>query len=183
MPTVNVPPALIAQETSAWCFAAVEQMVRAYYGLAAASQYQIARRNLAALAGQVLAIQERWELAQVLDLTGNIAEMNGNNPQSNVAMLVAGQWNTFDHATTGGQFVDGLTAEIVKREIDNNRVFVIGTTIHYYLVYGYTETANDIVLHIRDPWPVGQGGSRTQISLQEFLTMSGHTAIVFGQAG
>lgn len=58
MPTVNNPPALVAQETPSWCFAAVEQMVRAYRELAAATQYAIARRNTAALATVDPEVQE-----------------------------------------------------------------------------------------------------------------------------
>ncbi|WP_454703381.1 hypothetical protein [Agrobacterium leguminum] len=44
----------------AWCFAAVEQMVPAYYGLPAATQYEIARRNTEALATVDPQVQERW---------------------------------------------------------------------------------------------------------------------------
>lgn len=61
MPTVNNPPVLVPQDTAAWCFAAVEQMVRAYRGLPAATQYDIARRNTAALATVDPQVQERWE--------------------------------------------------------------------------------------------------------------------------
>lgn len=180
MPTVNNPPALVAQETPSWCFAAVEQMVRAYRELAAATQYAIARRNTAALATVDPEVQERWELALILDQSAAIDEMGGANPDSNIVRLVSSQWNAFDHATTGGHFVADLTPEIVRGEIDNNRVFVIGTHIHYYVVYGYTEAGKDLELHILDPWPTGHGGSRTRIGLQEFLGMAGHTAITFG---
>ncbi|MFK3780329.1 hypothetical protein [Agrobacterium sp. NPDC089420] len=180
MPTVHNPPALIAQETPSWCFAAVEQMVRAYYGLGAATQYAIARRNTAALATVDPQVQERWELAQVLDQSAEIDEQDGANPDSNIVKLVFSQWNAFDHATTGGRFVDALTADIVRREIDHDRVFVIGTHIHYYLVYGYTENGKDLELHVLDPWPAGQGGTRTRIGLQEFLRTPAHTAVVFG---
>ncbi|PZP08744.1 hypothetical protein QYR00_22855 [Agrobacterium tumefaciens] len=180
MPTVNNPPALIAQATAAWCFAAVEQMVRAYYGLGPATQYEIARRNTAALATVDPQVQERWELAQVLDQSASINELGGANPNSNIVKLVSSQWNAFDHTTTGGHFVDGLTADIARREIDNNRVFVIGTHIHYYLVYGYTVNGKDLELHILDPWPAGQGGTRTRIGLREFLEMPARVAIIFG---
>ncbi|MCZ7447921.1 hypothetical protein O8B93_10035 [Agrobacterium rhizogenes] len=179
MPTVNNPPALIAQETPSWCFAAVEQMVRAYRGLAAATQYAIARRNTAALATVDPQVQERWELAQILDQSGDVDEMGGANPHSEVVKLVSSQWNAFDHGTTGGQFVPALTVDIVRREIDNNRVFVIGTNIHYYLVYGYTEEGKGLQLHIRDPWPAGRGGTKTRIGLQEFLATPAHTAVIF----
>ena len=62
----------------------------------------------------------------------------------------------------------------------NNRVFVIGTHIHYYLVYGYTVNGKDLDLHILDPWPAGQGGTRTRIGLREFLEMPARVAIIFG---
>lgn len=182
MPTVTNIPALIPQRTPSWCFAAVEEMVRAYYGLGAATQYAIARRNTAALATVDPQVQERWELAQVLDQSTGVNENGGANQNSDVVKLVSSQWNSFDHEATGGQFVAALTAEIVKREIDNNRVFVIGTNIHYYLVYGYTEEGKDLQLHILDPWPAGQGGTKTRIGLQEFLAMPAHVAIVFNHA-
>ncbi|CDN95007.1 hypothetical protein [Agrobacterium tumefaciens] len=182
MPTVTNLPALIAQGTPSWCFAAVEEMVRAYYGLPAATQYAIARRNTAALANADPQVQERWELAQVLDQSTGVDEMGGANQNSDVVKLVSSQWNSFDHETTGGQFVADLTAEIVRREIDNNRVFVIGTNIHYYLVYGYTDNGKDLELHIHDPWPAGRGGTKTRIGLQEFLRTPAHTAIIFDHA-
>jgi hypothetical protein len=180
MPTVNNPPALVPQLTPAWCFAAVEQMVRAYYGLPAATQYVIARRNTAALATVDPEVRERWELAEVLDQTGGINEQAGANRNSNIVQLVSSQWNAFDHETTGGHFVNGLTADIVRHEIDNNRVFVIGTEYHYYLVYGYTVNGKDLELHILDPWPAGRGGARTRLGLQEFLAMPARVAITFG---
>lgn len=180
MPTVNKPPVLVPQDTPAWCFAAVEQMVRAYYGLPAATQYEIARRNTEALATVDPQVQERWELAQVLDQSAGINEQGGSNANSNVVKLVSSQWNAFDHTTTGGHFVNGLTADIVRHEIDNNRVFVIGTEYHYYLVYGYTVNGKDLELHILDPWPARRGGTRTRIGLQEFLVMPARVAITFG---
>ena len=152
MPTVNNPPVLVPQDTPAWCFAAVEQMVRAYYGLPAATQYEIARRNTEALASVDPQVQERWELALVLDQSAGIDEQGGANANSNVVKLVSSQWNAFDHTTTGGHFVNGLTADTVRHEIDNNRVFVIGTEYHYYLVYGYTVNGKNLELHILDPW-------------------------------
>lgn len=183
MPTVTDVPALIAQRTPSWCFAAVEEMVRAYYGLAPATQYAIARRNTEALATVDPQVQDRWEMAQVLDQSAGINEMGGANQNSDVVKLVSSQWNAFDHATTGGQFVANLTAEIVKCEIDNNRVFVIGTNIHYYLVYGYTENGKDLELHVLDPWPAGQGGTRTRFGLQALLATPAHTAIIFNRGG
>ncbi|MCZ7852630.1 MULTISPECIES: hypothetical protein [Agrobacterium] len=180
MPTVNNPPVLVPQDTPAWCFAAVEQMVRAYYGLPAATQYEIARRNTEALASVDPQVQERWELAQVLDQSAGIDEQGGANANSNVVKLVSSQWNAFDHTTTGGHFVNGLTADTVRHEIDNNRVFVIGTEYHYYLVYGYTVNGKNLELHILDPWPAGRGGARTRIGLQEFLAMPARVAIAFG---
>lgn len=180
MPTVNNPPVLVPQDTPAWCFAAVEQMVQAYRGLPAGTQYDIARRNTAALATVDPQVQERWELAQVLDQSAGILELGAANPNSNIVKLVSSQWNAFDHTTTGGHFVNGLTADIVRSEIDNNRVFVIGTEYHYYLVYGYTVNGKDLELHILDPWPAGRGGARTRLGLQEFLGMPARVAITFG---
>ncbi|WP_158218305.1 hypothetical protein [Roseateles puraquae] len=51
MKTVNHPPALIAQETTSWCFAAAEQMVRRYFKLEDDTQWQIAERLCRGLPG------------------------------------------------------------------------------------------------------------------------------------
>jgi hypothetical protein len=178
MPNVNNPPALIAQETGAWCFAAAEQMVRAYYGLEARNQYQIARRIAAARAELDPQFQETWQLAQALDASMEQTENGGANLASQVVQLVRTQWGAFDHDATHGHFEANLTAEIVKREIDANRIFVLGAEIHYYVVYGYSDDGKTML--VRDPWPAGTGGMRATVSLATFNGWNGHTAILFG---
>ncbi|MDK4734785.1 hypothetical protein [Rhizobium sp. CNPSo 3490] len=177
MPTVTTPPALVAQETSSWCFAAAEVMVRSYRSLPAVLQYDIARRTTWALAELDPAVQERWELAEALDLSAGQREEGGANLLSQVVQLVRTQWNAFDNAATGGRFVQHLTAELVRTEIDNDRIFVVGTAIHYYVVYGYSDDGN--VLDVRDPWPAGQGGLTPRIALAEFLGLPAHVTILF----
>lgn len=177
MPDVKNPPLLVAQETQSWCFAAAEVMVRNCFGLPNLSQYVIARRiteNLAALDPEV---QEKWELALMMDQSLDLQEDGGTNSSSHLVQLVRSQWNAFDHTSTSGYFVPDLTAELVRKEIDNNRVFVIGNAIHYYVVYGYSENGN--VLHLRDPWPAGRGGSTTQMRLKELVSLKGSVTIFF----
>ncbi len=177
MREVQNPPALTAQETPAWCFAAAEVMVRRYYGLQEATQYAIARRSLEALASLDPDVQEAWELAAVLDQSGQVDENNGRNMNSHIVQLVRTRWNAFDNAATGGRFITGLTTDMVRTEIDNNRIFVIGNAIHYYVVYGYSEDGE--VLHLRDPWPSGRGGERTRITLRELQSVRGSVVIFF----
>jgi hypothetical protein len=171
------PPALVAQETPAWCFAAAEVMVRSYRHLEAMPQYAIARRITASLAALDPEVQEVWQVALALDNSTGQHEDDGANRDSQVVELVRTQWNAFDTAETGGRFVQGLTPELVQGEIDHNRIFVVGTTIHYYVVYGYSN--NGSTLRIRDPWPAGQGGLRTSITLEEFEKIPAHVVIFF----
>ncbi|KKZ84087.1 hypothetical protein B5K05_23495 [Rhizobium phaseoli] len=177
MPSVTRPPALVAQETPSWCFAAAEVMVRNYRGLPTMSQYDIARRITWSLAELDPAVQERWELAEALDASIGQHEDGGANLRSQIVQLVRTQWNAFDNMATGGRFVQSLTAKLVQTEIDNDRIFVVGTAIHYYVVYGYSDDGK--VLDVRDPWPAGQGGLRTRITLEEFLMLPAHVAIFF----
>ncbi len=177
MPTVANPPALVAQETPSWCFAAAEVMVRNYRKLPPLSQYEIARRITRSLAALDPAVQEQWDLAEALDASTEQPENGGANMLSQVVQLVRTQWNAFDTAATGGRFAQNLTSEQVRTEIDSDRIFVIGTTIHYYVVYGYSKDGN--VLDIHDPWPAGRGGLRTQITLEELRNLTANVVIFF----
>lgn len=176
---VTNPPALVAQETGAWCFAAAEVMVRAYSNLSAMSQYAIARRNTLSLAALDPDVQEQWELALALDASADPPqqENGGANLTSQIVQMVRTQWNAFDVVTTGGRFIAHLTADLVRGEIDNDRIFVIGTAIHYYVVYGYSDNGN--TMKLLDPWPVGKGGLTTTKTLQDFLALDGHVTIFF----
>ncbi|MGF6157541.1 hypothetical protein M2267_002800 [Ensifer sp. KUDG1] len=179
MTTVLHPPPLVPQGSAAWCFAAAEAMVRSFRNLPAVSQYDIARRSTFALASLDPAVQERLQIAQALDLSTDQLENDGANRNSQVVQLVRTQWNAFDNATTGGHFLNvPLTAQAVKTEIDNNRIFVIGNAYHYYVVYGYENDGNTLLL--RDPWPEGVGGLTPQMSLANFLQLPGRVAILFG---
>ncbi len=173
------PPVLVAQETGAWCFAAAEVMVRAYRNLSAMSQYAIARRNTLSLAALDPNVQEEWALAQTLDasVTPPQREDDGANLASQAVQMVRTQWNAFDMVSTGGRFVENLTADLVRGEIDHDRIFVIGTAIHYYVVYGYSDNGN--TMKLLDPWPVGEGGLTGTKTLQSFLALDGHVTIFF----
>ncbi|HEV7309256.1 papain-like cysteine protease family protein [Ensifer sp.] len=178
MTTVAHPPALVPQETGAWCFAAAEVMVRSYRGLTAYTQYQIARRITFALAELDPEVQEHLEFAQAMDQSTGQQESGGANLSSEVVQLIRSQWNAFDNAATGGQFASAdLTAVQVKAEIDNNRIFVIGNAYHYYVVYGYEDDGKTLLL--RDPWPQGVGGMTARMSLANFLQIAGRVVIVF----
>lgn len=180
MPTVKNPPALVAQETPAWCFAAAEVMVRNYLRLPPIAQYDIARRITESLANLDPAVQEQWQIAQALDLSTAQKENGGANLQSEIVQMVRLQWNAFDNAATGGRFFQNLDAQAVKNEIDNNRIFVIGTSYHYYVVYGYADDGRTLLL--RDPWPAGKGGLKQQISLADFVQLPAHVVIFFDRA-
>jgi len=171
------PPALVAQETPSWCFAAAEVMVRNYRTLPLMSQYAIARRITLSLAALDPAVQEQWDLAQALDASTGQHEDGGANMASQLVQLYRTQWNAFDTAATGGRFVQNLSPELVRGEIDNDRIFVVGTTIHYYVVYGYSDNGN--TMQVRDPWPAGKGGLRTEITLADFQALEAHVAIFF----
>jgi len=171
MPTVANPPALVAQETGAWCFAAAEVMVRNYYNVAASTQYAIARRQALLLAESDSNLEYRWVMAESSDMGAQRNEAGGTNLNSEIVQLVRAQRNVFNDGATGGRIIPGnLTPQLVRDEIDANRIFVIGTDIHYYVVYGYT--TNGMVMNVRDPWPPNQGGMKTEIRLNDFLRSS-----------
>lgn len=180
MRTVSDPPTLVAQKTSSWCFAAAEVMVRTYYGLPKLTQYQIARASTEALSKVQFGLGERWELAMALDSSLEITEDDGENPNSHIANLVRGQWHSFNHEATGGRFIANVSWADVQEEIDNDRVFVVGSDIHYYVVFGYAEEREGKWLYVLDPWPAGKGGQKTVLSFAELKATDGHTCIVFG---
>lgn len=180
MRTVSDPPTLVAQKTSSWCFAAAEVMVRAYYGLPKLTQYEIARASTEALSEAQFGLRERWELAMALDSSLGVTENDGENPSSHIANLVRGQWHSFNHEATGGRFIANVSWADVQEEIDNDRVFVVGSDIHYYVVFGYSEEREGKWLYVLDPWPAGKGGQKTVLSFAELKATDGHTCIVFG---
>lgn len=177
MPTVKNPPALVAQETPNWCFAAAEVMVREYYGLATLTQYEIAKKctNARALLENIL--NEELTIARVQDVSLQAQELDGDNLNSYVVQAMRKQRNAFDHISCGGKFVSRLTAEVAKGEIDSDRIFVVGNTTHYFVVYGYSD--DGATLHVLDPLPVGRGGKRTTLTLKELVGSEGNVTILF----
>ena len=177
MPTVKNPPALVAQETGAWCFAAAEQMVRSFFGFAARTQYQIARQ-LAASRGLVDPnFIEQWQLALALDESANQPDNNGANNASQVVQLVRATYGTINDADTHGRFVENLSAADIRGEIDANRIFVIGNAIHFYVVYGYEDNGNTML--VRDPWPPNHGGQNSRVTLATYQDWDNRIAIFF----
>jgi hypothetical protein len=178
MPTVNNPPALVAQQTGAWCFAAAEVMVRSFYNLPVMTQYNIARRSTAALAQLDPSVQDNWDMALAMDQSLNEQENGGANMASQIVQMVNSHWGAFDNAATNGHFLNtALTAADVRNEIDNNRIFVVGSPIHYYVVYGYNNNGNTML--VLDSWPPNQGGLVTQLTVVQFLTYSNRVVVLF----
>jgi hypothetical protein len=176
MKTVSQPPRLIAQQTTAWCFAAAEQMVRRYYGLPDDSQWTIADRLCRGLAALDPGFQERWVLAISMDEFTGQQPQGGNNLSSAVVGLVRNQYGAVNVEATGGRYLP-LTAKLVREQIDANRIFVIGTAIHYYVVYGYDDDGSTLL--VRDPWPKGTGGLTSKLTLAEFGAEKDRVAIVY----
>ncbi len=183
MPDVPNPPSLIAQETGAWCFAAAEQIVRAYYELEERTQYEIARAFTSARALVEAELGVEWQTAVLMDATAEPPELEegGANLNSAVVQLVRSEYGVFNQDATGGAIVGLLTEGIVRAEIDVDRVLVIGNSIHYYVVIGYDGAGDDFRLHVLDPWPPGGGGQRDWVTFAEFQGWVNKVAITFGE--
>ncbi|MBD9571879.1 papain-like cysteine protease family protein [Ensifer sp. ENS08] len=179
MRTVRNPPSLIPQETGSWCFAAAEAMVRAYYRLPTLSQYEIARASTEALSRTGTRITEQWEMARALDDSMGVAEDGGRNLNSNVVQLVRGQWNSFSQEVARAYFIKDPQWDDIRREIENDRILVVGNANHYFVVIGYSEEDGVQELLVLDPLPVGRGGNRSLLSFDELLSIEGHACIAF----
>jgi len=178
MPNVTNPPALAPQQTGAWCFAAAEVMVRAYYNLPTMTQYDIARAALWALSRVDAGEQDQWDLAEALDQSLNQNENGGANMASQIVQLVRSHYGALNNTATNGHFFNGvLAAADVRGQIDADKIFVIGNPIHYYVVYGYENNGDTMTL--LDSWPANVGGLRTQMTLTEFGALSNKLAIFF----
>lgn len=177
MKTVAQPPSLIAQETTAWCYAAAEQMVRRYYGLPDDSQWTIAERLCSGLASLDPEFQERWVLAMSSDESTGQQPESGKNQKSEIVRLVRGKYGALNVEGTGGRYVQ-LDATLVREQIDANRIFVIGNAIHYYVVYGYDDGGSTML--VRDPWPAGTGGQKSSLTLKELGAQGNSVTIVYG---
>ncbi|MDO1581773.1 papain-like cysteine protease family protein [Rhizobium oryzicola] len=162
MKSVKSPPKLVLQETSSWCFAAAEVMIRAYYKKPSLSQYDIARSATEARAQADLDLQLKWVQALSFDEENKLLENGGGNDKSHIVQLVRREWNSFNQDATGGHFVQNLTPEKVLEEIANNRVFVVGNDVHYYVVYGCSEDGK--TLYARDPYETGNAQAAIALS-------------------
>ncbi len=180
MRTVRNPPRLIPQQTGAWCFAACESMVRSYYQLPGRSQYQIARAYTAERANVEPDLNLRWQMAWATDQGPPVQhEQNGDNPNSQIVALVRSEWGVVDADATNGRYIAALDEAVVRREIDADRILVIGNPIHYYAVFGYEGTGPKFTMLVLDPWPVGNGGAVDQVSMTEYRGWQGPVAILF----
>ncbi|GLQ93155.1 papain-like cysteine protease family protein [Dyella acidisoli] len=178
--TVPNPPALIAQETPAWCFAAAELMARNYYGLTTPSQYEIARTSVIRLvdAGAKPTL-EQWNSATTYDLLANQQENGGANLNSARVQLIRTNWGAIYPNDIGGHFEANYTQENFRADIDAGEIVIIGTAIHYYVVYGYEDNGNNFTLLVRDPWPAGVGGQLQRVRYDDFANWLGRTIISF----
>ncbi|GFZ93449.1 hypothetical protein [Dyella caseinilytica] len=177
--TVTNPPALIAQETPAWCFAAAELMARNYYGLGAPSQYAIARASLMQLvAAQAPPTFAQWNDAVFDDLLSGEQENGGANLNSEQVQLIRNSYGAVNHAAINGRLQNNYTPGNFRADIDSGNIVIIGSAIHYYVVYGYDDT-NNFTLLVRDPWPAGVGGQRQRVAYDDFVNWAGRTAISF----
>ena len=166
--TVANPPALIAQQTPAWCFAAAELMARTYYGLATPGQYDVARASVMLLvAAQAPPTYTQWNQATLNDLLSNQDENHGANLLSERVQLVRNSYGAINHDATAGQLSNDYTQSNFRADIDSNNIVIIGNAIHYYVVYGYDDR-RDFMLQVRDAWPVGVGGQQTAIPYAQF---------------
>ncbi|MBI9075790.1 MAG: hypothetical protein JEZ02_10295 [Desulfatibacillum sp.] len=186
---VNNPPALVAQETGAWCFAAAEQMARAYFGLLPISQYEIAYNSLMGLvAAQAPPHFNQWNIASMADLLANITTnitptqvaQSGQppNPLSQRVALVRATYGAFNNVPFNGSISNVCTPGNFRADIEANKIVVIGNAIHYYIVYGYDDR-DGFVLKVRDPWPPGVGGQATTIDYDTFNAWASKVAIRF----
>jgi Peptidase_C39 like family len=179
MPTVNNPPALIAQQTGAWCFAAAELMARNYYGLDTPSQYEIARASLMALVEAEDPIPfQQWNAAGLNDLLNNQEEDNGNNLNSERVQLVRNNYGAINHDAINGRLAADFAFEAFKVAINSNKIVIIGNAIHYFVVYGYDEQKAPKLL-VRDPWPANVGGQQTEILYATFAAWNNRVVIHF----
>ena len=161
--TVTHPPALIAQETPCWCFAAAELMARNYRGLATPSQYAIARTNLLQLvAAQAPPTFAQWNDAVFADLLAGQEENDGANLNSARVQLIRNSWGSVNDGAIGGRVLGNYTPGNFRADIDSNNIVIIGSALHYYVVYGY-EDGDNFNLLVRDPWPAGVGGQSQRV--------------------
>lgn len=177
--TVPNPPALIAQRTPAWCFAAAELMARSYYGLDMPSQFDIARASVMLLVGaQAPPTFAQWSQATENDLLSGQNEEDGANLLSDRVQLVRNSYGAINHAAINGRLGNDYTAANFRTDIDNANIVIIGNAIHYYVVYGYDESA-DFALLVRDPWPTDVGGQQTTILYKTFAAWNNRVVISF----
>lgn len=177
--TVNHPPALIAQETAAWCFAAAELMARNYLGLATPTQYAIARASLLQLvAAQAPPVFAQWNDAVLNDLLNGQEENDGANYHSERVQLIRNSYGAVNHAAINGRLQGNYTPGNFRADIDSNRIVIIGSAIHYYVVYGY-EDGDNFTLLVRDPWPANVGGQAQRVAYDSFVNWNGRTVISF----
>jgi len=128
------------QETASWCWAAASQMMLRRFLQSQTRQCELAS-----------SFAELMFSAKV-----DCCRDSGNqNCQQYGPLMVRGL--RFD--STG--LNNYMTWEQVKEEIDNNRPFVISSTIHYYIVIGYNDSQSQQLV-LWNPWPPREGAYETQ---------------------
>ncbi|MBI9075791.1 MAG: hypothetical protein JEZ02_10300 [Desulfatibacillum sp.] len=185
--TVTNPPPLIAQETPAWCFAAAEQMARKYLGLDVPSQFKLAYDCLMVLVNAQLNPHfTNYMVACISDAFNNVTAdstpalvaLSGNqpNPNSQLVGLISNTWGFVNHNNLNGTMYNACTPQQFWTEIQANRIVIIGSANHYYVVYGYEDTANaPFMLLVRDP----MGGHAASIPFTTFNGWANKVVIRF----
>ena len=179
--TVNNPPALIAQETPCWCFAAAEQMARAYYQLPALSQYAIARDSVVRLAAAMdPQIFEPWFLAVATDESAPTPPSHDEQGGANVlnssrVQVVRSKYGVINMQAIGAHIEPAYTQQDFRTDIDNQKIVIIGTTLHFLVVYGYDDTSGFDLL-VRDP---STYAPRASIPYEDFIRFPARVILSF----
>ena len=128
------------QETASWCWAAASQMMLRRFLGSSIRQCELAS-----------------SLAELMDgVKVDCCAGNGNRYCEQYGPLMV-RGLRFD--STGLNKYLGW--EQVKTEIDNNRPFVISSSIHYYICTGYNDNQQQELI-LWNPWPPKVGANETR---------------------
>ena len=155
----------VSQGAPGWCFAAAEQMVQRAFGVTVnqvevAHNIMLARGRSGDPAGNAV--------AYYTGLRGILNQHNlGNLNWATVQQYVRADQTLFNYLRTeygnppltGRTFTRGNApdAATIVQTINANGIVIVGTTIHWKIVYGYASDANGQITSYRvyDPWNNG----------------------------
>ncbi len=153
-----------AQSSPGWCYASVERMIKRAYGVEVGTQREIATNyqttmnsvNLNNYVSEALDRSEDMETART-----RFIEREWGNP-------------TFDGGPTA-VMSSSYSQSAVKNAIDGDELAIIGSQIHWYVIYGYQEDSGGTITHLLvwDPYNGGADRVKTVGSLNgELFTFS-----------